>query len=220
MGLVRAFAESEALRESANLAIVVRGLTDPLHDYKSLSPGECGIMDQIVSTMKSAGLVGMFTGFPLNSQLELAAAYRVLAKRQSLFALTALYEPFGLAPLEAMSCGLPVAVTKNGGPSESLKEGDENFGVLVDPADPNDIARGLLRLLSSGETWRDYQEAGMRRVLARYTWDRTAEGYLEVLEQIVREREQRAKAPIPAYFTNPRKTLGIDTLLRLYFGDD
>jgi sucrose-phosphate synthase len=220
MGLVQAFVESETLRESANLAIVVRGLTDPLHNYKSLSSDERGIMDQLVSMMKSAGLEGMFTGFPLNSQLELAAAYRVLARRQSLFALTALYEPFGLAPLEAMSCGLPAVVTQNGGPSESLREAGESFGVLVDPVDPGDIARGLLELLASDEVWWAYQKAGVKRVLDRYTWDRTAEGYLEVLEQIVREAEQRARATIPAYFTDPGETLEIDTLQRLYFGDD
>ena len=34
-------------------------------------------------------------------------------------ALTALYEPFGLAPLEAMAAGLPAVVSKFVGPSAS-----------------------------------------------------------------------------------------------------
>jgi glycosyltransferase involved in cell wall biosynthesis len=33
-----------------------------------------------------------------------------------------LYEPFGLATIEAMSCGVPVVVTENGGGSEILSE--------------------------------------------------------------------------------------------------
>ncbi len=43
----------------------------------------------------------------------------------------ALYEPFGLAP-RLPSCGLPLVVTRNGGPSESLSDGGTDFGVLVD----------------------------------------------------------------------------------------
>ena len=118
-----------------------------------------------------------------------------------------------------MSCGLPAVVTQNGGPSESMQEGEETYGMLVDPADPNDIANGLVTLLSSGETWQGYHEAGMRRVLERYTWDRTAEGYYEVLEQVSRSPQQSEVAPIPAYFSDPGDTLGVDTLRRLYFGD-
>ena len=216
MGLVRAFAESTTLQESANLAIVVRGLSDPLHDYQALGQGERSIMDKIIAMMKSAGLEGVFCGFPLNSQPELAAAYRVLAQRRSVFALTALYEPFGLAPLEAMSCGLPVVVTKNGGPTESLQEANQSFGVLVDPADPGDIARGSLELLSSEEMWLEYQKVGRQRVLDRYTWDRTAEGYLEILDQIVYEPVRTSQNPIPAYFTDPKQKLSIVALRKLY----
>ena len=48
------------------------------------------------------GLVSMFA---LRSQGQLAAAYRFFSSQRSVFALTADYEPFGLAPLEAMAAG-------------------------------------------------------------------------------------------------------------------
>jgi sucrose-phosphate synthase len=202
-GLVHAFARSHDLQPRANLAIVVRGLDDPLRRYETLSPGEKVILDEITSLMTSQDLWGKVTAFPLNSQPELAAAYRILAKFNSAFALTALYEPFGLAPLEAISCGLPAVVTKNGGPSESLQEGEREFGVLVDPSDPDDIAQGLLRVLGSEESWTRFQGAGMQRVLSRYTWERTAEGYLGVLEDIIRGPARPNELAIPGYFTNP-----------------
>ena len=122
MGLVRAFAQSQTLQVSANLGIVVRGLEDPLRDYDALSASECEIMDEIVSALDAHGLWGKVTALSLNSQDELAAAYRFLTESRSVFALTSYYEPFGLAPLEAMAAGLPAVVTKNGGPAESLRE--------------------------------------------------------------------------------------------------
>jgi sucrose-phosphate synthase len=219
LGLVRAFATRQDLQASANLAIVVRGLEDPLRQYQALSPGEQAIMDEITATMAAHDLWGKVTAFPLNSQSELASAYRYLADRNSAFALTALYEPFGLAPLEAMSCGLPAVVTQNGGPSESLRQEDREFGVLVDPFAPDDIARGLLRVLDSKRTWEHFHQAGMQRVLTRYTWERTAEGYASTIEDVLRGPAHVGKLAIPEYFTRPTpdKDLPLSELAALYF---
>ena len=140
----------------------------------------------------------------------------------SLFALTALYEPFGLAPLEAAAAGLPLVVTQNGGPSESLREGDIEYGVLVDPADPADIARGLLRLVGNHPTWAEFAKRGRQRVLDRYTWGRTAQGYLAKIEEIVANplaRRAAALLPIHPYFQNaqPKHSVSLEELSTLYF---
>jgi sucrose-phosphate synthase len=219
-GLVRAFGVSEALQAAANLAIVVRGLDDPLHEYEHLNPGERAIMREILDLVDTCDLEGKVTAFPLNSQAELAAAYRVLAHRRSAFGLTALYEPFGLAPLEAMSCGLPAVVTRNGGPSESMREGEREFGVLVDPEDPADVARGLLCVLESQKSWQRFHEAGIQRVLSRYTWERTAAGYLDAIEAMLAGPPHEGALAVPAYFTDPGPDTGISlaTLEALYFG--
>jgi len=223
LGLVRAFVESEKLRATANLAIVVRGLDDPLQQRDQLKPEERAILDETVNLMEQHKLP-VVTAFPLNSQEELAAAYRVAAARQSVFALTAHYEPFGLAPLEAMSCGLPAVVTKNGGPAESMYDAEtgREYGVLVDPAQPADIARGLLRALASTDAWQAYHRAGLERVITRYTWNRTAEGYLQVIEQILADKQPPAhpQLSIPPFFTEPTPANDIspDELAELYFG--
>lgn len=216
--LVRAFSQSVQLRAAANLAIVVRGLDDPLHEFDELGEDEQAIMTGIIAHIDDEGLWGAVTGFPLNSQLELAAAYRVLADRGSVFALTARYEPFGLAPLEAMSCGLPAVVTKNGGPTESLIEGDREFGILIDPEDPNDIAEGLLRILRSKETWEEFRDAGRERVLTRYTWTRTAEGYAQVLGEISTDVGRIPNVEVPSYFTHPEERPSLEILSAMYFG--
>ena len=199
-GLVRAFAQAEKLQAAANLLIVVRGAQD-IHSRHNLTATEGAVLDEIVAICERHGLWGKVSAFSLDSQQELAASYRTLSQRGSVFALTALYEPFGLAPLEAMAAGLPAVVTRNGGPSESLydQETGREFGVLVDPADPQDIAAGLLRLVGPDSEWREFHGAGRHRVLERYTWEQTATGYLEVLEGML-----PARLPIPAYFADPR----------------
>lgn len=201
-GLVRAFADHEELQAQANLLVVLRGQED-LHGREGLDRDERAILDEVVAICDRQGLWGKVSGFSLGSQAELAAAYRYLSAQRSVFALTALYEPFGLAPLEAMAAGLPVVVTQNGGPSESLRDGDLEFGVLVDPTDPDDIGRGLLRLVGSAETWDAFQARGRKRVLDRYTWDRTAAGYLSTLETVLQQSAADADLPIPDYFTDP-----------------
>ena len=231
LSLVEAFASSPVLRESANLVILTGNMENPLADYRDADEGERAVLDGIMATIDRAGMRGMVSMFAVRGQRRLAAAYRFLAGRRSVFALTANYEPFGLAPLEAMAAGLPAVVTKNGGPSESLREGDEEYGVLVDPGDPEEVAAGLYSLSGNADRWRRYAEAGYGRVLAKYTWERTAEGYLEAMsgdgevgggDQANGIPAPSVRLEIPGYFTDPCSEEGasLETLDDLYFGLD
>ena len=231
LSLVEAFASSPTLRESANLVILTGNMENPLEDYRDADAGERAVLDGIMGTIERARMRGMVSMFAIRGQRRLAAAYRYLSERRSVFALTANYEPFGLAPLEALAAGLPAVVTKNGGPSESLREGDEEYGVLVDPGDPEEVAAGLYSLVGNADRWRRYAEAGYGRVLAKYTWERTAEGYLDAMTGTDRADTDSsphglptlsARLEIPAYFTDPSAEEGasLETLDELYFGLD
>ena len=208
LAIVRAWALDAELRAAANLAIIVRGSPDPLRQRAAAFSGEAlDILDQMAEVLDSADLWSSVSAFDLNSQLELAAAYRHLATSyRGVFALPTLYEPFGLAPLEAMAAGLPAAATCNGGHSESLHEGTQEFGVLFDPQGPADIARGLKRLVCDPGNWEAMHRSGRERVESRFTWERTAEGYLAVLEAITAGHA----SPIPDY---PKATYFEDPLM-------
>ena len=220
IGLVRAFAQSDPLQAAANLLIVVRGAED-IHSRAGLTGTERDVLDEIVAVCDAHQLWGKVSAFSLDSQQELAAAYRALSRRGSVFALTALYEPFGLAPLEAMAAGLPAVVTRNGGPSESLYdlETGREYGVLVDPSDPAGIAAGLLRLVGPDNEWPAFHQAGRERVLARYTWERTATGYLAALRTL-QEKDRAGRLPIPPYFLSPGPGTdpGLDRLAAIWSG--
>ncbi len=200
-GLVHAFVHNPELRARANLIILTRHLQD-LRRHDGVSDPERTVLEKVVALCDAGGLWDMVVPLALDGQAELAAAYRHLRRRRSVFCLPALYEPFGLAPLEAMACGLPVVATRHGGPSETLREGDREFGVLVEPTDPKDLTRGLLRLLRSAQDWDRLARLGRQRVVTRYTWEHTARGYLAVLQDL---RSPRAPTlPIPQYFLDPR----------------
>jgi sucrose-phosphate synthase len=185
IGLVRSWAESETLMASANLTISITGAEEPLRSLESyFTEQENILLDEIRELINERNLWPCIMTVCLEKQTDLAAAYRHFAKyHQGVFALTAFHEPFGLSPLEAMACGMPVVVTQNGGPSESLKD---NAGVLIDPYDSDDIASGILKLVQRRDSWEEHREAGLRRVHDHYTWPKTAAGYVEVFERVTR----------------------------------
>lgn len=59
------------------------------------------------------------------------------------FVFPSLYEPFGIAPLEALACGLPLVITQNCGVSEMLEDGRE--GCLLER--PDEVERAAAFLL-------------------------------------------------------------------------
>ncbi len=217
VGLVKAYGKDIELQKLSNLVITVRGLENPFQDYSKVNEEERKILDTIMELIKEYNLVGKVTMISINNQLELASFYRLMAKRKSVFALTALYEPFGLAPIEAMNSGLPVVVTKNGGPSEVLVEGNQRFGVLVDPENEEDIAMGLRRIMEDNAVWEEYHHLGMERVKSKYTWEATAKSYLKNIELIKNSTNSNTqnKISIPSFFEDPSIELDADWLKQL-----
>lgn len=200
IGLIEAYAKNKKLHDMANVAISLRGIDNAYDDYSSSKPDEVKILDQIMTVIRQRNLIGKVVFISINSQSELAAFYRYMAKRRSIFALTALYEPFGLAPIEAMSTGLPAAVTMYGGPSEVLKEDGKAFGVLLDVFNENNIASGLLEAFDHYDT---YQAQGLLRVQQKYTWKATANAYIQAIlnKTVSHPQNVRNTIHIPSFFT-------------------
>jgi D-inositol-3-phosphate glycosyltransferase len=84
------------------------------------------------------------------------------------FVTTPGYEPFALAPVEALACGIPVVGAAVGGIAHAVV--DAVTGFLVPPDDPAALAERLARLRRNPELARAYGRAGIRRVRAGFTW--------------------------------------------------
>lgn len=75
------------------------------------------------------------------SDVEVAECYRA----SDLFISTSLYEGFGLPPLEAMACGVPVILTDSGGIREYAVNGKNC--ILIPPEDVDALINAVLMLM-------------------------------------------------------------------------
>ncbi len=102
------------------------------------------------------------------------------------------YEPFGIVPLEAMACGVPVVVASVGGLVDSVVDGVT--GIHVEPRSPIALAEAIENLLKSQRLRIQLGVAGARRANDRYGWPRIASDTLEVYQRVITKREFAAQA--------------------------
>ncbi|HEX4812666.1 MAG TPA: glycosyltransferase [Nonomuraea sp.] len=91
------------------------------------------------------------------------------------------YEPFGMVPVEAMACGVPVVASAVGGHLDTVA----GCGVLVPPRRPRALARALKDLLDNPDERARLAAAGARRARERYGWPHVAERTEAVYRQVV-----------------------------------
>ncbi|NTU79343.1 MAG: glycosyltransferase family 4 protein [Chloroflexales bacterium] len=143
-GLIRAYA---ALRRAHGVAhqLVIAG--QPLYLFQQVLdlPAQLGLRHDVV-----------FTGRVADE--DLPAVY----SGADLFATLAVYEGFGLPPLEAMACGVPVVAAAAAALPESVGDG----GLLVDPADTRAVVTALARALNDPGLRAELRARGHARVRA------------------------------------------------------
>ena len=104
------------------------------------------------------------------------------------------YEPFGMVPLEAMACGVPVVASAVGGHLDTVLDG--RTGALVPPRDPASLAQRLRELLADPARLAAIGSAAAIRARSRYGWDRIAAD-VELLYHRVLAATKAATATAP-----------------------
>lgn len=97
-----------------------------------------------------------------------------------LFVFPSLYEGFGLPPLEAMACGVPVIASRRA----SLPEVVGNAGILVEPMDDATIAGHMRTLIEDDAIHASLREAGQERA-KDFTWQKFALETLAVYKKVL-----------------------------------
>lgn len=96
------------------------------------------------------------------------------------FAYPSIYEGFGLPPLEAMACGVPVVASR----ASSIPEVVGEAGILIDPEDIGDMSEGLRRAIEDDGLRKELAARGPERA-ALFTWERCVERTVDVYRQVL-----------------------------------
>jgi len=86
------------------------------------------------------------------------------------FIYMSLYEGFGLPPLEAMQCGVPVIASN----TSSLPEVVGDAGIMLDPQDVEGLSRAMKELITNVYFNEELARRSAEQA-ARFKWDRCVE---------------------------------------------
>jgi sucrose-phosphate synthase len=177
--LVKAYGESEALQQLANL-VVVAGNRD---DIDELEEGPQEVFHELLVTIDRYDLWGKVAFPKHHARDQVPQFYRLAALLKGVFVNPALTEPFGLTLIEAAACGLPLVATDDGGPRDII-ENCRN-GVLVDVLDTGAMGTALVEILSDADKWQQLSQAGLAGVREHYSWDAHVARYVEEITPII-----------------------------------
>lgn len=163
--LLLAFRQVLTRLSDATLWIAGENRTRPRIDYERQAR-ELGISERVI-----------FSGY--TDEVTIRDLYRAA----DVLAYLSEYEGFGLPPLEACACGVPVVA----GRGTSLSEVFGGVASLVDPGSPDEVASAILDVLDSSDRRNEMVLRG-RELAARYSPRAAAERFLELVESVMRPK--------------------------------
>jgi glycosyltransferase involved in cell wall biosynthesis len=142
---------------------------------------------ELAAAKALAGRLGVakdveFVGEERNIERALAQADLLLS--------TSEFEGFGLAPLEAMACAVPVVATRAGGIAEVVQDGVT--GCMVDVGDVEGLAERMEEIAGCPALARRYGQAGRDRAIREFSTDKVVPRYEGLYDRIVRKAVRKA----------------------------
>ena len=145
-------------------------------NYKLVIAGEKAWKFQhIFETLHKLGLQEevIFTGHVPDEDLP------ALYNAADLFVYPSLYEGFGLPPLEAMACGIPVIVSN----TSSLPEVVSDAGFLFDPLNSVELADAIYKVLTDENLKNNMVTKGLKRAKF-FSWEKCAMETLNIYRRL------------------------------------
>jgi glycosyltransferase involved in cell wall biosynthesis len=130
---------------------------------------------------------------------SLAAVY----SGADLMVFPSLSEGFGLPPLEAMSCGVPVVCSN----ATSLPEVMGDAGLMFEPTDERALAEQMRAVLTDPGLAESMRQGSLRQA-AQFSWSKTAAQFYGVLASAAAGGARRRSSATPAYAAGPHGVAG------------
>jgi D-inositol-3-phosphate glycosyltransferase len=170
--VIRALGILERRHALRPLLLIVGG-ESPTPD-PALTP-EIGRLQRIAAEERVAADV-QFVGQRARSEL------RYFYSAADVFVTMPWYEPFGITPVEAMACGIPVIGSRVGGIQYSVEDGRTGF--LVEARNADALARRLAHVFSNPSIPRLLGKRALRRAWERFTWHDVARALAELYADV------------------------------------
>ncbi|MFC5977210.1 HAD-IIB family hydrolase [Flavobacterium salmonis] len=176
--LIEVYGKDKELQSIANL-VIFAGIRK---DILQMPESEKDVLTDLLLLMDKYDLYGKMA-IPKKHDVEneVSIIYRYAAEKRGVFVNLALHENFGLTVIESASSGLPVVVTKNGGPSEIIPTCQN--GELVNPLDENEIKKALRKILTNESQWKYYSNNGAINIQKHYSWLSHVNQYIDYVNE-------------------------------------
>lgn len=139
---------------------------------------------QALSVSLGIGHALTFTGF----RNDVGAFYKIA----DLFVMSSVQEGLGTAILDALALGIPVVAANAGGIPEVIKDGET--GRLVEAANPQALAKGIIEMLANVDQARAMARRGQDNVKAEFSIDAMVENNLAVYNRLLTSDSRRAQS--------------------------
>jgi glycosyltransferase involved in cell wall biosynthesis len=172
LGNVRPAKAYDVLLEAA---AQVKALRSDVH-FVVAGHKKAALMQQLNRKMEMLGVTGCvhFIGFVDHSASFLS--------QLDFFLLSSRSEGFSIATIEAMMTGLPVLVTRCGGPEEIVTHGET--GWMVEPDNASALADGVITLIDDEALTARLAIAGQRHARTIFGIDTMIDAYLDIYRSI------------------------------------
>ncbi|MFQ5976819.1 MAG: glycosyltransferase [Candidatus Heimdallarchaeota archaeon] len=151
-------------------AVLALGTEDSLQDQEFTSQ-----LKELAGEVNVADLIEWRYFIP---DEDLADVYRGVG----VFVMPSRYEPFGMTAVEAMACGTPTVITRNGALHENLRFG--SHALFVDPEIPLELAVVVSLPFRHPELHQELSREGARMARRRFGWTGIARSTLEIFSAI------------------------------------
>ena len=128
-------------------------------------------LEQQIAPLVSAGEIRQIGYLPREELAMVTAGASTLI-------YPSIYEGFGLPPLEAMACGVPVVASE----VSSLPEVVGDTGLLINPYDDEALAQAILKIITNADIRQQLSLKAQARSM-EFTWGKCARQTVEVYRQ-------------------------------------